>query len=708
MLSCLGSQAWAADQLYYTLKAVKGSHNAYANYTDVTVDDMVWSAPGNQSLGDFWRIGGKGITDTDRDITAKTPMGSNICRVVFNHNGLSNANLTVNSITLTVASDEAFENVIDQVKQTPTINGAGSVTFEGDWATNAYYRISVNVTNTKTSNYGLDMTSIEFYKPLASTGVTDPVIKLPSGTYVGDQFVDIEGGEDCRAMEVRVYTSYPDVFSYQYKVGNWGRILIRESCTVGVTAIGAPDPDSSMPPVTSNEVFAKYVILQPLSTIAEACAAATTTESPACLQIKDWTVTGVKGSNVYFTDGINGIQLYQSGHGFEVGDVLNGQVQATLLVYNDCAELKNLTRSSEGLTVTKGEGAKPMDVVVADLNLNCQGNLIRLTDVTYDAASNVFIDGDDNEIIPYNAFITLPTLQDGKQYNVTGVAIWYKAKSKWEIAPRSEDEIELLSSQILPDAAWDVETLTADLGSVVTATFTTNSDGAVTYTSSDEAVATIDAEGRITLVGKGTATITASVAETETYLAVRKSFLLTVNIPGVYDVTFSYSDEDIQGKGESGAKGVGFTAVRGDVTLTTNNAYGNSTYIQIYGSNATAGNSTVTLTIPEPYVITDVVMTTSSADYTQTWVDQDGNDVPAEETVVSWTGEDFAVVLTNSSTKQARIKTIAVTYTKASDDAIGTVTSDKVQPAGIYDLSGRQVSKPQKGIYITAGKKVMY
>lgn len=706
MLLC-GGHAWAADQLFYTLKAVKGSTSGYANTSTVTCDDMSWIAPGNQTLGDFWRIGGKSITKVDRDITAKTPMGSAICRVVLNHNGLSNANIVVNSITLTVASDEAFENITDQVRQTPTINGDGSVAFEGTWAANSYYRISINVTNDKTSNYGLDVTSIEFYKPLASTGVTDPVIKLAPGTYVGDQFVDIEGGEDCASMEVRVYTSYPDVFSYQSMMGNKGRILIHENCTVGVIAIGAPDPDSSLPPVTSNEVFAKYVILQPLSTIAEICAAATTTESPAYLDIKDWTVTGVKGSNVYFTDGTNGILLYQSGHSFEVGDVLNGTVQTKLLLYNDCAELKGLTKTTEGLTVTKGEGAKPMEVVVADLDLNCQGNLISMKSVTYNAASNVFIDDDDNEIIPYGNFITLPELHDGKQYNVTGVAIWYKNKSKWEIAPRSLDEIELLTSQVAPESAWSLTEESVDINAASTAKFTTNSDGAITYKSSNEAVATIDAEGKITLVGKGKATITATVAETETYLADSKSFTLSVTKEGYYDVTYSYKDEDIKGQGMKDAQGQGFgPVVRGAISLTTTNAYGNDSYLQIYGTNKTDGNSVISLQAAPGNIITDVVITTTK-DYTRTWLDQYDTEATVDGTIVKWQGESEHVILINQATSQARVTKIEVSYT--TDNATGiqrqTLTDTD---AAIYDLSGRKVSKAQKGIYIIGGKKVMY
>jgi hypothetical protein len=51
---------------------------------------------------------------------------------------------------------------------------------------------------------------------------------------------------------------------------------------------------------------------------------------------------------------------------------------------------------------------------------------------------------------------------------------------------------------------------------------------AVTYTSSDESVATVDAEGNITLVGAGETTITATSEETDAFKAGEASYVLTV------------------------------------------------------------------------------------------------------------------------------------------------------------------------------------
>ncbi|MCD7886006.1 MAG: Ig-like domain-containing protein, partial [Clostridiales bacterium] len=52
--------------------------------------------------------------------------------------------------------------------------------------------------------------------------------------------------------------------------------------------------------------------------------------------------------------------------------------------------------------------------------------------------------------------------------------------------------------------------------------------GAITYTSSDESVATVDANGKVTIVGAGTATITATAAATDNYTEATASYTLTV------------------------------------------------------------------------------------------------------------------------------------------------------------------------------------
>lgn len=85
-----------------------------------------------------------------------------------------------------------------------------------------------------------------------------------------------------------------------------------------------------------------------------------------------------------------------------------------------------------------------------------------------------------------------------------------------------------------PHAAFSAETATYKLGEAFSApTFTTASNGEVTYKSSNTNVAIVDAEGNITAVTAGTTTITATVAATDTYAAGSASYTLTVVDPNI-------------------------------------------------------------------------------------------------------------------------------------------------------------------------------
>ena len=672
LVGMLGCALVQAQEPFYTLMAVKGSQSAYAGTANVTYpseDGMTWNVPGNQNLdGGIWRIGGKSLTGVDRTITGKTPMASAIGSVVLNHNGVSRTSVTVNSITLTVAADADYSTVIGEVTvASPAVSSAGSITFEPadgkGWATGAYYKFDINVTNTTSSNGGLDLTSIDFFAYEDAGGVTvgKPVISPDGGTYTTPQQVVITAAPGC-VISYTTDGTAPTGSTATVSAGNTVSLTIGESGTLRAVAI---DADGN----TSREASATFTMLTPVTSITGLWNQVTSDKTPVLLSITDWVCTGVKGSNAYFTDGTAGILLYESGHGFQEGDVLNGTATVTLTLYNDMAEILGLTAATETLTVTKGEGATPKEVVVADLRLMHNGNLITLRNVTYDAARNVFVDDDDNSIIPYGNFITLPALADGKQYDVTGVAIWYKAKSSWEIAPRSAGEIVLLTNLVAPVSAWSAAEETVTLGGTVAAAFTTNSDGAVSYSSSDETVATVDPQGTITVVGKGTTVITAAVAETDTYLADRKSFKLHVIRDGFYDVDYTAAEEAMQGQGAPNAQGIGFGPVeRGDIALVTTNAYvkeGNR-YMQIYGTNSKTGNSNIELTAADGYAITAVVLSTEK-DYTRTWKDQLDNDAEADGTTVTWEGFQKKVVLTNQSTSQARVSQIAVSYVRLTD-----------------------------------------
>lgn len=179
---------------------------------------------------------------------------------------------------------------------------------------------------------------------------------------------------------------------------------------------------------------------QGLSTIDAIFDAATTAGSTAAsakVTFGNWVVSGVKGSNAYVTDGTKGFCIFQSSHGFEAGDILSGTVTCQIVLYNGFAELKGVTSTTTGITVTKGGTVTPQSIAISDLSGINTGAIITLSAVTYNGEA--FTDGT-NTITPYGTFITLPTMYKGLKYNVKGMYQQYNTTR--EIAPLSVDDIE--------------------------------------------------------------------------------------------------------------------------------------------------------------------------------------------------------------------------------------------------------------------------
>ena len=175
------------------------------------------------------------------------------------------------------------------------------------------------------------------------------------------------------------------------------------------------------------------------TTIPDLFAAATSTATNVTITFNNWVISAVKGSNAYLTDNQgNGLIIYQSGHGFNVNDVLSGTASCDLVTYQGSAELKNLTASTEGLTVTIGGGTvTEQDIAIADLSGVNTGALVHYDGLTYDGTN--LVDGDNNTIKPYNTLYSY-TFEEGKTYNVTGIYLQFNTTK--EILPRSADDIE--------------------------------------------------------------------------------------------------------------------------------------------------------------------------------------------------------------------------------------------------------------------------
>ena len=253
----VGSNVWADEEPFYTLLTVSNTtgsnHTSYTDYFDDEHDGMVWNAPGNQKVNDNtmdrWRIGGKALDKVDRTITAKTAMGSAINRVVLNHFGVSRNEVTVNSLKLTIASDVEYTTILDEVTLTPTIakGETGSeefmptTTYGTEWPTGVYYKLTINLSNTSTSNGGLDIASIQFFAPGGGVTVAKPVITPSGGTFSEPQEVTITAGEGC-TVYYTIDGENPTDASTLYEAP----FTVSEDCTVKAIAYDGDDNASSI------------------------------------------------------------------------------------------------------------------------------------------------------------------------------------------------------------------------------------------------------------------------------------------------------------------------------------------------------------------------------------------------------------------------------------------------------------------------------
>ena len=116
------------------------------------------------------------------------------------------------------------------------------------------------------------------------------------------------------------------------------------------------------------------------------------------------------------------------------------------------------------------------------------------------------------------------------------------------IYPLSEEDITIKSTLKDPELAWTVPTEVVfykegtEIPVVTEAT--SKSDAAITYESSNTNVATIDAEGKITVVGIGITTLKASVARTSTYLEDEATATLYVRSEGTGEIGNPYLTVD--------------------------------------------------------------------------------------------------------------------------------------------------------------------
>lgn len=266
------------------------------------------------------------------------------------------------------------------------------------------------------------------------------------------------------------------------------------------------------------------------------------------------------------------------------------------------------------------------------------------------------------------------------------------------------------------DLKFAEESYTVTLGDAFNAPkATTVSDGAVTYSSSRESVATVDANtGDVTIVGLGSTVITAESAETETYYAGTATYTLTVMGP---EAAFQLATKMVDGKyllvNEAGkvakpedqAKEFGYLYVT-DATIdgafiktSTTNAFtftkegDDWTIMDCYGRYLAMDDSHASFqlyTTPQD----NYLWTVELSDEGEATIKNVGRDT----FTIAWVSKYNEFNVSETTTEG-----LPKLYLEEDPAAIGAVAADNAAvnaPVEYYNLQGMKVANPQGGVFI--------
>lgn len=292
------------------------------------------------------------------------------------------------------------------------------------------------------------------------------------------------------------------------------------------------------------------------------------------------------------------------------------------------------------------------------------------------------------------------------------------------------------SSKKVASLSFSEETVEVIMGAAFTAPeLTAVTDGAITYASDNDEVASVTADGTVTINGKGTAVITATSAETDTYFAASASYTINV-VPDPANIIYS---------NECTTDECGFTVYNnGDIDpWSINNQYGlkASAYInkQVKASDAIMGSPVLDLsgrkniTLTFEHALNQFKENNENIECTQENINKYVSIVIAEVsdaavepvwnhlsdalniTKWSWDFVEQTIDLSAYSGKQVRIgfhyvstdavagtweiKNVSVEGEKNGSSSVELNTAEEAAPV-YYNLQGVRVAQPERGIYI--------
>ena len=454
--------------------------------TSVVADNMKWNISGNSTDGYTFYPNGSTTTWLYCNTTSGSGNNNNMRvgtgdRKVFKHNAsdylLTNDNYTNRYVCVYSGQDwrgytsasttiAYYKRSVPAAVETPTFSVASgiynsnqsvTITCATDGAT-IYYTTDGSTPTSSSTAYSssISITQTTTLKAIAIKG--DDESNVASATYtmkcatptfspVGGAYTSVQNVTiSCTSPEVSIYYTLDGTTPTNASTLYNGAISINETKTL--KAIALKDNWSN-----SEVASATYTIDLALTTMDEIFAKANavgSTLTDVNIAFNNWVISGVSGSTAYLTDGTKGCIIYQSGHGFAVGNILSGTAACQLMLYNNAAEIKSLKSNTSGLTVNTGGTINPTTTTIAGLTAVNTGAVYTISDLIYTSSTNMLSDGVNNIKLKNNLYNdALTDVENGKKYTVTGVFVIYGEEK--QIYPRETADIEQRADMSLTD-----------------------------------------------------------------------------------------------------------------------------------------------------------------------------------------------------------------------------------------------------------------
>lgn len=438
------------------------------------------------------------------------------------------------------------------------------------------------------------------------------------------------------------------------------------------------------------------------TTIAELKNAATATEVFVKYEFAELLVTGVAISNgnssVYVTDGVEGMLFYGKGETtLKQGDKISGYMESGLKLYYGLTEITGAVYENVKV-LSSGNPVEAKVLTFSEIGTDngvkvYENMLVKLENITFaaEALNNkniTMVDDVDNELTLRDNFNVLAdfVFDTTKSYNVTAVVSSYNGTP--QLYPLSADAIEVITNLQATELTWAKDEVVVLPGEEWDGNnpFSTNSDAALTFSSSNEAVATVDNQGLVTVKGYGSAVITVEAPETEQNLAAKASYTLyVIEGEGTFEKPYNITDAQYY-LGKVTEK----VWVKGTICGSYVSNKLNTNVTEAVASNLAIGNTDNNLPVQLP-------------------TGQVRNDL---NLVNNPTNMDKTVWLFGNIEKYfsvAGVKNVT-DYSFDGENTLTGIESVETAPAAaktIYSLDGRVLNRLVKGINIVNGKKVL-